>query len=158
MRADAKENAEYGELSEAVREAYRIVAYGDGYQDRDRLQQQLQRAKSEYERQVEEKERVESRMDDVEARIRRLRDQLETIESQEDRYEEELQELEEQVRNGAYIFPDHAGVQRAAETAGMDPNQVIDDLQERNPDVPPRAFEAKHKSERAWNGVESEPK
>ena len=78
VREDAQQNSGHGDLSDAVRMAYRTIAYGDDYQNTTRLKQRLERAKNEYRRLVEEKEAVEDEMEGTEDRIRQLREQLET--------------------------------------------------------------------------------
>jgi chromosome segregation ATPase len=153
LREDAQDNAEYGELSDAVRQAYRIVAYGDDYENTQRLKQRLERAKNEYQRLVEEEDRLEEQKDETEDRIRQLREQLEAAESKEEQYEELLVDLETQVYNGSHVFPRHADVEEAAEISGQSPEEVIEDLKERNPEVPDDAFKPAHKAEFEWTGM-----
>lgn len=152
LREDAQDSAEHGELSEAVRETYRIVAYGEDFEDAARLKQRLERAKNEYQRLVEDKQRIEERMEDMEDRIRQIRDRLNEAETKEEQYEELLEDLESQLWSGAHVFPDHADVERAAEVGKKSENEVINDLRERNPDVPDDAFQPAHEATFEWTG------
>lgn len=153
VKDDAKENAGHGDLSDAVRQAYRIIAYGDDYEDTFRLQQRLERARNEYERLVEDKEQVEREMRDVADRIDTLEAKLEEAEEADEAYEDELQRLEESIKAGEHIFPDHAKVENAAEIGSVSPQDVISELKNRNPDIPDDAFKPAHKAEFAWDGV-----
>lgn len=152
VREDAQENSGHGDLSEAVRQAYQIVAYGDDYQDAARLKQRLERAKNEYQRLIEEEERIQDRKQETENRIRQLKEQLEAIQSQEEQYDELLTELENDLYNGAHVFPDHGAVEDAATVGGKTAEDVIDDLKERNPDIPQDAFVPAHEAEFEWTG------
>lgn len=156
LREDAKENSGHGDLSDAVRQAYRIIAYGDDYEDTFRLQQRLERARNEYERLVEDKEQIEREMRDVSSRIDSLDRKLEESKEAEAAFEDELSHLEAAVRSGEHIFPSHGKVQNAAEIGSVEPKDVVDQLKNRNPEIPDDAFKPAHKAEFAWNGVESE--
>lgn len=156
VREDAKANAGHGDLSDAVRQAYRIIAYGDDYEDTFRLQQRLERARNEYERLVEDKEQVEREMRDVSERIDMLEMKLDAAKEAESAYEDELSILEDAVKGGEHLFPSHAKVQNAAEIGSVEPTEVIAELRKRNTDIPDDAFKPAHKAEFAWNGVEGE--
>lgn len=69
--------------------------------------------------------------------------------------EEKLVEIEEALRGGMYVFPEHGKVQKAA-VPGVTPEEVIEVLKDRNPDVPEHAFNRRNESEWAWKGVEAE--
>jgi predicted nuclease with TOPRIM domain len=154
VKADAQENSGHGDLSDAVRQAYRIVAYGDDYEDTARLKQRLERARNEFERLVEQKEQIEREMRDVKGRIDSLEDKLDESEQQDEAFNEELDLLEDAVKEGEHIFPTHGKVEAAAEIGGVPPEDVIDTIRERNPDIPDDAFVPAHEAEFAWNGIE----
>jgi len=50
--------------------------------------------------------------------------------------------------------PSHPGVKRAANTGEVGPEDVIEELQERNPEVPDYAFEDAIHTDRVWNGFD----
>lgn len=154
VREDAQKNSGHGDLSDAVRMAYRTVAYGDDYQNTARLKQRLERAKNEYRRLVEEKDAIEAEMEDAEDRIRTLREQLEKAEEADERFEEKMQELESKLHSGTHIFPNHGDVIEAAEAGGVAEAEVIEELQERNPDVPEDAFKPASEAEFEWMGTD----
>lgn len=152
LREDAQENSGHGDLSDAVRQAYRIVAYGDDYENTARLKQRLERAKNEYKRLREEEDRVQEQKEETQKRIQRLRERIEEAESQEERYDELLADLESQIYAGSHVFPSHGDVEEAADVAGKEPEAVIDDLKERNSDIPEDAFKPAHEAEFEWTG------
>lgn len=153
VKEDAQKKAEHGELSDAVRKTYEIIAYGGDYEDTFRLEQQLDRARAEYERLVEDKEDVERKIRETAETIETLEERLESIESAKSNFEEQIQELERGLKTGEHIFPSHGKVERAAEAGRMSPEEVIDLLQERNPDVPDHAFVPAHEADFVWRGV-----
>jgi chromosome segregation ATPase len=154
VREDAQANSGHGDLSDAVRMAYRTVAYGDDYQNTARLKQRLERAKNEYRRLTEEKDGIEAEMDEAESRIRTLREQIADAEDADERFEAKIQELETKLHSGTHIFPNHGGVIEAAEAGGMAESEVIDALRERNPDIPEDAFVPVSEAEFEWTGTD----
>lgn len=153
VREDAQENSGHGDLSDAVRMAYRTIAYGDDYQNTTRLKQRLERAKNEYRRLVEEKEAIEAEMHDCEERIRSLREQLDEAQKADERYEQLLEELEEKLYAGSHVFPNHGDVIEAAEIGSVSEQEVIDELRERNPEIPEDAFVPASEAEFEWTGT-----
>lgn len=153
VREDAQQNSGHGDLSDAVRMAYRTIAYGDDYQNTTRLKQRLERAKNEYRRLVEEKDAVEDEMEDTEDRIRQLREQLETAEEADERFDELIEELETKLEGGSHVFPGHGGVVEAAEIGGVSEGEVIDTLKDRNPEIPDDAFVPQSEAEFEWTGL-----
>jgi signal peptidase I len=51
-----------------------------------------------------------------------------------------LEVLEDQLNDGTGLYPTHSGVQRAAAIADIEPEQVIVDLKDRNPDLAEQIF------------------
>jgi len=154
VKEDARENAQHGDLSEAVRQAYEIVADGDDYEDRFRLEQRLERTRSEYESLVEQKERIEREMRDLKSQIGRLESKLESIEEADAEYNESLKDLTVSLRQGEHLFPSHAAVQEAAELGNCEARDVIQELKDRNPEIPDDAFVPAHEAEFGWDGVD----
>ena len=79
-------------------------------------------------------------------------------------YEEALEIIEEKLYNGARITGEWHGLRKVAEirdqerdlvTESQSTNgDVIDDLRERNPGVPPWAFEPKTSDRKRWTGIQ----
>jgi len=67
-----------------------------------------------------------------------------------------MEMIEQQLYDGTHIFPEHGLVTRATGLAGMDPEQVINKLKERNPGVPDYAFKSKMHAQHDWHGCTEE--
>lgn len=70
-----------------------------------------------------------------------IRNELEA--EQDEAFEEKLEAIENELREGCHVFPEHGMVEDASTLRGIDPEEVIDLLKERNPDIPAQQFEAK---------------
>lgn len=154
LRDEAKAQAEHGQLSEMVRDVFREIAFGEDINKREQYKRQL--------------ERIRDDKDDIRADIRDLQTELEKLEAQEARLEERLNEttslrdkydgmlemLEHELYSGENIFAEHAAVKRAARTSNLEPDQVIEELKERNPEIPEYAFEPKMHADREWFGID----
>lgn len=153
LRDDAKANAEHGELSEAVRQVYRIVAYGEDRESVGRLKLELEQARLKQKKLDEQREQIAEEIETATERIDSLESRIDDAETRDDRYVRKLESLEASVREGFRVFAEHADVKEAAKMNGTDPTQVISDLQERNPELPDEAFEPKMESDVAWEGT-----
>jgi outer membrane protein TolC len=87
--------------------------------------------------------------------VQAVEEKLAQITTREEKYEAKLEELEGQLRHdGIRLDPGHPAVKRTAGAGGVDPDGVIRDLKERNPDVPAYAFEdGINDYENDWNGL-----
>ncbi|MFA9428537.1 hypothetical protein [Natronorubrum sp. A-ect3] len=101
-----------------------------------------------YDRRGQDRKAAESR-----ANVERHRDQLNALADEIDaltaeieqleavaddhqhEYHDLLDTLEEQLRDGASVFPEHGKVEKAAKTAGVPPEDVLDDLRNRVADA-----------------------
>lgn len=154
VRESAQDQTEHGELSELVRGLYQRIAFGEEVEERESLKKELERARD--------------KKDDVRAEIRELQAELQSIETKETRIEEKLSEfvedeqkyighlesLESQLYEGTNIDSGHGGVKRAANIGKCEPEDVINDLRDRNPEIPDYAFEKALHSDDDWGGVE----
>lgn len=153
-RDAAQDRTEYGELSELVRGLYQRIAFGEEVEERESLKKELQRVRNE--------------KDDIRGQIRGLQAELQTIETKEARLEEKLSEftddeqkyighlesLESRLYDGSNITPGDGGVESASNVGKCDPEEVIEDLKERNPEIPEYAFEEVRHTDEEWAGVE----
>ena len=153
----ASDNAEYGELSEIVREAYRIVAYGESRATGRDIKLQLVHLRNKRERIENGIDELRNELMDVDERIAKLEEELAELEASEKSYEEHLDDLGKRLVHGEHLFEAHAAVQDAAEAAGKAPDLVLDDLQKRHPDIPGMAFRPAHRSSERWTGLEEGP-
>lgn len=152
-RDRATEATEYGGISEAVREVYRILAEG-GSKSRVRLEMQLKKVKRDRERVEDEIADLQEQLDSLTDREKELRDRVDEERTRKDEFEEKVSELESLVRDGERVFEGHGKVQRAADTGDKTPREVIELLKERNPDVPEKAFTERESTLDEWTGVE----
>lgn len=156
VRDAAQDRTEHGELSERVRTLYQRAAFGEEVAEHDTVQRELNRVRDEKDdvrRQIREKQ---AELERLERRETRLEEKLSKHTSRKDKFEGHLESLETQLRRGAHISPSHPGVQRAANTGEVDPEEVIEELQERNPEVPEYAFEDAIHTDHVWNGFDEE--
>lgn len=137
LRDDAKRNSERGELSEDVRDLFRRKAYGvDGTTDNS----ELERAKAEL-RDVrertddlrKERRRIDAEIETQETRAARLEERISKMEEQGEKFETVVDTLESMLLNGARVFPERVD-------NDVDAERVINELKQRNPDVPDHAF------------------
>lgn len=150
LRDGAKANAERGELSEAVRAAYRAVRYGTTPAD------EVERSALHDRREQLQKQRAEaaSELESIGERLAELEERRRAASDREEEYEDMLARIEQDVRDGMAVFPGHGTIQSAAETRGKAPQGVIEDLRERNPDLPDRAFRDQMHVDECWEGVQ----
>lgn len=152
----AKEKLDHGELSTELRETIHRVAYGEEISKRERLHKRLAdlREKKDKKRATIREEQAE--LEEIEGEIARIEERLDGMERQEDKYEATLEMLEETLYAGGRVFEDHGQVMKAAKIGGTEPENVIEELQERNPSVPDHAFVQKMHSNKEWFGLEKE--
>lgn len=142
VRTAAQKQTEHGELSEMVRELYQSVAYGSGWNKEDSLKLDLERVRAEKDRIRGEISTLQTQLENVERRETRLEERI-AQQSEQDKFEGHLESLESLLQNGAHVWNGHAGVETAANAGEVSQQQVIDELQKRNPSVPGEQFEEK---------------
>lgn len=151
----AKRRLEHGELSRRLRETVEEIAYGTETTERRRLKEKLddlRQDKRDVENEIENKRHER---DELDREIARVEDRLDTMIQQDGEYDGFLQSMESDLRDGMRFDIGHGKVEDAAETGDCSREQVIQDLKERNPDVPDRAFrEPKPGEAPLWNEVQ----
>lgn len=156
VKEDAQQRAEWGELSDRVRSTYRMVAYGVSGGKEHSLRQELETLRDRKDRLRSRIRELNAEIEDVERRETRVEEQLDELRGREERYEGHLSSIEEQIRDGMAVFEDHGAIRRASEEGGKSPGEVIDDLKERNRDIPDRAFKRQTTVAEKWQGVDSD--
>lgn len=148
----AKEKADHGELSEKLRGAIKEIAYGERVTERERKREQLREYREE-KREIEQKiNNLQRDRDEIERKIDRVESRLSELEDQDGKYDGMLEAIESQIRDGVRVTEGAPAVQDAAEASGGTPAEVIQDLQERNLDLPDAAFrESKPSEPPRWN-------
>lgn len=153
LRDAAKRNTEHGELSEAVRERYREIAYGEEIAKNERKKQELAEVRQEKDRLREQLTEIQAKLENVERKERRLEEQVEESRAIEQEYETILETLEAEVRDGAHITTKRTSVKNAAEIKGCEPEAVVQELKDRNPEIPDCAFKPPRESDEDWFGL-----
>lgn len=145
----AKGKLEHGELSERLRETIRTIAYGAETTERERLREKLKDLREDG-REIDQQIR-ELRVDreEINRDIERVETRLEQLQEDDGKYDGVLEMLETDLSDGVRITSGSPRVQRAAEIGNCEPTQVIDDLKDRNPEIPDKAFRTAHAGEDA---------
>jgi chromosome segregation ATPase len=151
----AKEQLDYGELSERLRETVEQIAFGEEVSKHTQLQERLRTLREKKDDLRAQRRELDAQLETVEQDIARIEEQLSELDKREDRYEAALEMLEETLAEGGRVFPDHGQVVRAARLGDVDEQQVIADLKERNPSVPEHAFVGAMESSEDWNGFDA---
>lgn len=143
----AKEKLEHGEMSEELRSRVNEIAYGITVGRQERLKEELHTLRDRRHSQVAERDALNADISETERKIERVEGKLDTLRDQAAEYNGALDTLESQLHEGERLFPKHDGVETAAQIGGKSIQDVLDDLRERNPDVPAYAFELSHPNE-----------
>jgi len=136
----AMERLEHGEMSERLRDLVTEIAYGADISKRQRVKKrldELREQRSEVQQDIRSLENEEER---ITANISSLEGTLEYLNDVDGEYHGALQVIEDVLEKGARIDIDHSQVIRAAKIRDTEPEDVIFDLKQRNPDIPDQAF------------------
>lgn len=153
------ERLEHGEWSSIVKEVARTIAGGDGHPKVAAIEGMLHNRKQRLREARQKRREAEARIESLEEEIQDLQHQRERIETLDERYDAALEQLESSFRRGELgrLFPDHAAVRDLADDYEKVPIDVIDDLRERNPDVPNYAFQQRTpRSQERFEGLPEE--
>jgi len=148
-----KDKLEHGELSTALRQRVQELAFGEEISQRETAKRRLAELREEKDDLRSKKREIEAELEDVEQQITRVEERVDGMERREDKYEASLEMLEESLRSGSRLFEEHGQVVKAAKIGGVDASAVLDELKERNPEVPEYAFEDMLHSNHDWDGV-----
>lgn len=138
LRDDAKRNTERGELSEAVRDLFRRRAYGEGAtsgsSELERAKAELRDVRNRIDDLRRERRQIDAEIESQETRETRLEERVSSLEEKSDKFGTVVETLETMLKDGARIFPGRVD-------DDLNADAVIQELKERNPDVPDDAFE-----------------
>lgn len=152
----AKEKLDYGELSTVLRERVHQVAFGEEISKRERMRKRLAELREEKDNLRNKKRNIEAELEEIETEITRLEERIDDMERREDKYETSLEMIEESLYDGMRVFEEHGQVIKAAKLGGKEPEDVIQELKERNPAIPDHAFVDRMTDPTDWNGVDSD--
>lgn len=143
----AKENCEFGELSEELRRTVRELAYGREKTRREELKDELSE-KRDKEREINtEIENLRTKRNEVRRDIEDLENELDNLRDTDAEYEGMLESMESDLHDGARIWGTMSKVEKAAGIAGKTTAEVINELKERNSGVPEEAFREAEQNE-----------
>lgn len=138
LRDDAKRNSERGELAEHTRELFRRKAYGvEGSKENTELQQakaELRDVRSALDDLRRDRRQIDAEIETYETRAARLEERVSSLEEEDDKFSTVVDTLENLLLDGTRIFS-----QRVDDD--VDASAVIEELRDRNPEVPDHAFE-----------------
>jgi len=138
LRDDAKRNSERGELSEGVRDLFRRRAYGEaatsGNTELERMQAELRDVRNRIDDLRRERRQIDAEIESQETRETRLEERLSALEEKNDEFGTVIETLETMLKDGARIFPERVD-------DDLNSDEVIQELKNRNPDIPDMAYE-----------------
>jgi len=138
----AKDKLEHGGITRVVTEALANVAHGAKTTEMERVKDSLRDLRDERQGLQNERNKIDDQLDDIERKIERAEERLESLRDKEGEYEGALSAIEAEMRDeDISVFPSHGRVTSAAEVGGCDPEKVIADLKERNPELPDERFQ-----------------
>lgn len=144
-----KRKTEWGGMSEKLRERLHEIAYGTEVTERKRLRENLEDLRKDKREVEQEIENLRHQRDEFEREIKNIEERLDVLMDNDGEYDGFLQALESDLRDGKRVDPGHGKVERAAELGECAPTDVIEALQERNPDIPDAAFQLPKQGESA---------
>lgn len=137
---EAKSKLDHGELSEELRATLDRIAHGADVAEETRLTDRLQTLREDRRKLRRDREEIEEQIEEVNRDIERVEARLDELREQDGEYDGVLSMLEEDLHAGQRILGGSDKIKRAAKIGGCSVDDVIDDLRERNPDVPDKAF------------------
>ena len=147
----AKAHLEHGEMSQRLRETLETIAHGTDVAEESRLTDRLQTLRENRRSLRQERDNIETELDETNRKIERIEQRLDSLREQEGQYDGVLAMLEEDLHDGMRIVGGSNKIKRAAQLGDCSVDEVIEDLKERNPDVPADAFrKAKPHEEGNW--------
>ena len=153
----AKQKLEFGEMSQRLRETLEAIAHGTEVAEETRLTDRLQTLREERRSLRQQRDNVENDLDEVNRKIERVEQRLDSLREQDGQYDGVLAMLEEDLHSGVRILGGSDKIKRAAELGDCSVDEVIEDLKERNPEVPEKAFRPAQAGEPAdWQSDETE--
>lgn len=152
LRDDAKRDTDHGELSAEIRDLFRRIAYGGtgGSSELDRVRSELDSVRDHIDDLRRQRRKIDAEIESKETRATRLEERIEKLESKSEQFDTTVETLEKVLLDGSRVFPNRID-------DDLDASRVIEELKERNPDVPDHAFRlAKPHEPNNWRDAEIE--
>ena len=153
---EAKSGLDRGDLSDELRNTVDRLAHGADVAEETRLQDRLETLRGDRRRKRQERDNVEQELEELNRDIERVEQRLDALREQDGEYDGVLAMLEEELHDGVRILGGGDKIKKAARIGDCTTDDVIDDLKERNPDVPKKAYRPSRSDEPPkWNANES---
>lgn len=137
----AKAKLDHGGISREVRKTITRIAHGVEISERERLKEDIKTWRDERRATVHKKQSLENQIDEFDVKIDRAETQLDELRDKQGEYEGALQIIEEDMHKvGMCVWEEHAKVEHAASLGDCSVGDVMDDLQDRNPDLSESQF------------------
>jgi chromosome segregation ATPase len=146
LREDAKRNTDRGELSQEVRDLFRQKAYGadasEEFSELEEKKAELREVRKHIDDLRRKRAEIETEIESQETRATRLEETIDKLKQETSQLETQLEMLENMVTSGDYVWPTR--IKNAADVDMSTARRLHSELQDRNPDIPDRAFEEPH--------------
>jgi DNA repair exonuclease SbcCD ATPase subunit len=136
----ANQAADWGELSEVVRDVYEVFANTGGDSEVARLEAERRRVEAQIQSHEAQVDSLQDELEELRNRKTQLSDRIAEAESRTAEYEEKRDTLLSMLDDGDCLWPSHGTVQEAASVNGKTPDEVIDELRELRPHLPDDRF------------------
>lgn len=158
IKMAAKEKLPHGGLSQEIEDALSRVAFGEELTQRSRLERQLDDLQKKRQDLQDERRELDAKIETYDNKIETVQREMSNLSSREERYESKLEELEVRLRvEGTRLDPGNTHVKRVAKESQKEVEGVVQDLKQRNPDVPDFAFEdGLHDHQNSWQSIDEE--
>jgi len=148
---EAKGKLDHGELSEELRTTVQRIAHGAEVAEETRLTDHLETLREARRKKRQERDNIEQELEEINRDIERTERRLEQLREQDGEYDGVLSMLEEDLHDGRRILGGSDKIKRAASIGDCSVDDVVEDLRERNPNVPDKAFRpARDDEEPRW--------
>lgn len=145
IKETAQDKLEYGGITREVRESLQRVAFGEDLNQRSRLERQAEELREKRAELRDQRRELDAEIESIDNKINGIQETISQLSSKEERYESKLEELEYRLRDPDdewfHLVPTLRVVERIANEVNKEPEGVIQDVKERNPDIPDYAFE-----------------
>lgn len=137
----AKEKLEHGQMSQELRMKLKRIAYGTDASKREQLREELHTLREDKRDIEREISNLREQRSEKTRKIERVEQRLDDLRDIEGEYNGALEMLESRLLQGERIHENLDGVENAAQLGEKTKQDVLEDLQDRNPEVPLYAFE-----------------
>jgi len=137
---EAKSGLDRGDLSNELRSTVERLAHGADVAEETRLKDRLETIREDKRELRQERDQIERQLEEKSREEERIEQRLDHLRDQEGEYDGVLAMLEEDLHDGVRIIGGGEKIQKAARIGDCTTDDVIDDLKERNPDVPEDAY------------------